>query len=219
MRHPDQAVTQRRWLAEETARLMAEQGIRETERARRKVAERAGIDNKRLWPSNEEVQEALRAYRRLFWRADQKRALAHRRRQALAAMRHFAAFSPRLGGALTDSYSDPDQPVRLHLFVEAVDEVVYELMNQRIPWREGQEQYRFADGSRRFLPLLSLMAGDTPLELLVLPRGSRSNPPLDPIDERPLRGLDAPALARLLEEAESVLETESVPEREGISSP
>ena len=31
--------------------MMAEQGIAEPERARRKVAERAGIDNRRLWPS------------------------------------------------------------------------------------------------------------------------------------------------------------------------
>ena len=61
MRQRDRVDSQRRWLAEETARLMAEQGIAEPERARRKVAERAGIDNRRLWPSNEEVQEALLA--------------------------------------------------------------------------------------------------------------------------------------------------------------
>ena len=48
MRQRERADSQRRWLAEETARLMAEQGIAEPERARRKVAERAGIDNRRL---------------------------------------------------------------------------------------------------------------------------------------------------------------------------
>ncbi len=205
MRQRDHADSQRRWLAEETARLMAEQGIAETERARRKVAEKAGIDNKRLWPSNEEVQEALLAYRRLFWRPDQAANLLQRREQALAAMRHFAPFAPRLVGALGDDYPDPDQPVRLHLFAEAVDEIVLALLNQGIPWRDRQEQRRFADGTRRSLPLLTFMAGDTPIELLALPTLARSNPPLSSRDERPERGLDEAGVARLVEEARGLM--------------
>ena len=204
MRQRDRATNQRRWLAEETARLMAEQGIAEPERARRKVAERAGIDNKRLWPSNEEVQEALLAYRRLFWRPDQAAALLQSREQALAAMRHFARFGPRLVGALADDYPDPDQPVRLHLFAEAVDEIVIALLNQGIPWRERQEQRHFADGSRRFAPILTFIAGDTAIELLVLPTLARSNPPLATRDEKPERGLDVAAVERLVAEARAL---------------
>jgi len=199
MHHRDRAGTQRRWLAEEAARLMADQGIAAPEQARRKVAERAGIDNKRLWPSNEEIQEALLAYRRLFWRPDQGAALNRRREQALMAMRHFHLFRPRLIGDLAADYPDPDQPIRLHLFAETPDEVIYALMNQGIPWRERQEQRRFADGSRRLLPVLTFLAGETAVELLVLPLGARSNPPLNPLDERPERGLDEAALGRLLE--------------------
>ncbi len=201
MRKRDHATSQRRWLAEETARLMAEQGIAEPERARRKVAERAGIDNKRLWPSNEEVKEALLAYRRLFWKPDQTKSLRRRREQALAAMRHFAPFAPRLVGSLIDDYPDPDQPVRLHLYAEAVDEIVLTLLNQGIPWRERQEPRRFADGTRRSPPLLTFFAGDTPIELLVLPTLAHSNPPLATRDERPERGLDEAGVARLVAEA------------------
>ena len=199
LRQRDRAETQRRWLAEEAARLMAEQGITEPERARRKVAERAGIDNKRLWPSNEEIQEALLAYRRLFWGPDQAAALNRRREQALMAMRHFHLFRPRLIGDLAADYPDPGQPIRLQLFAETPDEVIYVLMNQGIRWQERQEQRRFADGSRRLLPVLTFLAGETAVELLVLPPGARSNPPLNPMDERPERGLDEAALGRLLE--------------------
>jgi hypothetical protein len=46
--------------------------------------------------------------------------------------------------------------------------------------------------------VLSFLAGDTALELLVLPRSARSNPPLDPLDERPERGLDTAGVSRLL---------------------
>jgi len=182
LRQRDRSETQRRWLAEEAARLMAEQGITEPERARRKVAERAGIDNKRLWPSNEETA-----------------ALNRRREQALMAMRHFHLFRPRLIGDLAADYPDPGQPIRLQLFAETPDEVIYVLMNQGIRWQERQEQRRFADGSRRLLPVLTFLAGETAVELLVLPPGARSNPPLNPMDERPERGLDEAALGRLLE--------------------
>ena len=198
MQHRERPETQRRWLAEEAARLMAEQGIAEPERARRKVAERAGIADKRRWPSNEEVQEALLAYRRLFWRPEQTAAVDRQRQQALAAMRHFHRFRPRLIGSLATDYPDPSLPVRLLLAAEAVDEVVLELLNQGIRWRERQETRRFADGSRGFLPVLSFLAGDTPVELLVLPRTARSNPPLDPMDDRPERGLDEVGVTALL---------------------
>lgn len=198
MQHRERPETQRRWLAEEAARLMAEQGIAEPERARRKVAERAGIADKRRWPSNEEVQEALLAYRRLFWRPEQTAAVDRQRKQALAAMRHFHRFRPRLIGSLATDYPDPSLPVRLLLAAEAVDEVVLELLNQGIRWRERQEARRFADGSRGFLPVLSFLAGDTPVELLVLPRTARSNPPLDPMDDRPERGLDEAGVTALL---------------------
>lgn len=198
MQHRERPETQRRWLAEEAARLMAEQGIAEPERARRKVAERAGIADKRRWPSNEEVQEALLAYRRLFWRPEQTAAVDRQRKQALAAMRHFHRFRPRLIGSLATDYPDPSLPVRLLLAAEAVDEVVLELLNQGIRWRERQETRRFADGSRGFLPVLSFLAGDTPIELLVLPRTARSNPPLDPMDDRPERGLDEVGVTALL---------------------
>jgi hypothetical protein len=75
---------------------------------------------------------------------------------------------------------------------------VLDLLNRGIRWRERQESRRFADGSRGFLPVLSFLAGDTALELLVLPRSARSNPPLDPLDERPERGLDTAGVSRLL---------------------
>lgn len=198
MRHRERTQTRRRWLAEEAARLMAEQGIVEPERARRKVAERAGIDDKRQWPSNEEIHAALQAYRRLFWRPDQGAAVSRQRQQALMAMRHFHRFGPRLSGSLATDYPDPAQPVRLQLFAETIDEVVLDLLNRGIRWRERQESRRFADGSRGFLPVLSFLAGDTALELLVLPRSARSNPPLDPLDERPERGLDTAGVSRLL---------------------
>jgi len=72
-----------RRLAYEAARIMADQGIRGFDRARRKAAERVGIEDRWLWPGNREIQEALLQQQHLFQGAEQESALTSLRRQAL----------------------------------------------------------------------------------------------------------------------------------------
>lgn len=188
---------QRQRLAYEAARIMAEQGVIEFDRARRKAAERTGIGDRRCWPNNEEIQEALLAHRRLFQgeRATEVDAL---RRQALIAMRRFAPFHPRLVGPVLRGTADTSQGVRLHLFADAPEELVHFLVDQGIPWQEGELTLRYAGGARRAHPLFGFYAGEVPFELVVLPREARRNPPLDPVSERPERGADAAEVERLL---------------------
>jgi hypothetical protein len=188
---------QRQRLAYEAARIMAEQGVVEFDRARRKAAERTGIGDRRCWPNNEEIQEALLAHRRLFQgeRATEVDAL---RRQALTAMRRFAAFQPRLVGPVLRGTAQVSQGVRLHLFADAPEDLVHFLIDQGIPWQEGELTLRYAGGFRRPHPLFGFYAGEVLFELVVLPREARRNPPLDPVSERPERGADVAEVERLL---------------------
>ena len=155
---------QRQRLAYEAARIIAEQGVRELDRARRKAAERTGIANKRFWPSNEEIQEALLVHRRLFQGERQAAELRRLRTQALAAMRTFSRFQPRLVGPLLTGAADANQGVRLHLFADNSDDVVLDLLNQGIPWKERESFLRFGGGVRRAHPVLAFVAGETPIE-------------------------------------------------------
>jgi hypothetical protein len=192
--------TRRRSLAHEAARIMADQGDADFERARRKAAERAAVTNRRLWPSNEEIRDAFLERQRLFEGRRQAAELTRLRREALEGMRHFATFSPRLVGPVLDGSADRRHAVRLLLFADHPEEVVFELMERRIPWEQREEGLRFGGGVRRSVPLLSLYAGETRFELLVLPPSARHNPPLDPVSERPERGVDADELERLIDE-------------------
>jgi hypothetical protein len=190
-------------LAYEAARIMAEQGIAEFERARRKAALRTGISDRRLWPTNEEIQEALLAQRRLFETGRQAEDLRRLREQALAAMRQFDDFNPRLVGPVLTGVADGRQGVRLHLFADSPEEVVLMLLNQGIPWQERETSLRFSGGVRRSHPVLVFLAGETRIELVVLPLAARRNPPLDPVSERPYKGANVREVARLLAEQES----------------
>ena len=177
---------------------MIEQGVPAYDRARRKAAERAGIGNKRDWPSNEEIQEALLQQRRLFQGERQEEDLRRLREHALMAMRFFADFAPRLVGPVLAGSGGRDQGVCLHLFTDNPEDLVFSLLEQRIPWREREVVLRYGDGACRTHPVFAFFAGETPFALVVLPLGAQRNPPLDPVSERPERGVGVTEVEALI---------------------
>ncbi|NKN32661.1 hypothetical protein [Marichromatium bheemlicum] len=185
-------------MAYETARIMIEQGGSDFDRARRKAATRTGIHNRRHWPDNETVQAALLTQRRLFLGEADAQRLQRMREAAAGAMRNLADFSPRLVGAALQGVGDPNLGIELLLYAERPEDVLFRLHDQGIPWDEGERTLRYPGGTRTAHPAFRFVAGDQPFELIVLPPQARRQPPLDPVDERPLRGADLPALEQLL---------------------
>lgn len=194
------AVRQR--MAYEAARIMVEQGLSDFERARRKAAQRTGVVDRRSWPSNEAIQEALIAQSRLFGGEARERGLRHLRAEALKAMRAFESFSPRLVGPVLTGAGQEQLGVALLVFAENPEDVIFALLDQHIPWHERERSVRFSDGERRTYPVFLFMAGDVPFELTVLPVQALRNPPLDPVTERPERGADIAEVERLLADGE-----------------
>ncbi len=189
----------RQRLAYEAARIMAEQGLVEFDRVRRKAAARVGIADRRLWPNNEEIQEALLQQQRIFDpNQERETELQRLRSHALGAMRLFSAFSPRLVGPVLAGTGDMTAGVRLHLFAEGPEEVIITLTGQGIPWHERERHLSYAGGKRCPHPAFHFVAGGIPVELVVLPLQSVRAPPLDPVTERPEKGADISEVERLV---------------------
>ncbi len=194
---------ERRRLAYESARILAEYGPTGFDRARRKAAARLGISDKRCWPDNGEINDALLEQQRLFEPDECARNLADLRRHALQAMRQFATFRPRLIGSTLRGTATREQGIELRLFADSPEEVVLELMERGIPWRQREEPQRYASGTVQTHPVLEFVAGDIPVHLQVLPLQARRQPPLDPVSERPERGIDVEELSALLADVEA----------------
>lgn len=190
----------RQQMAYEAARIIVEQELSDFERARRKAAERTGILDRRNWPSNELIHEAVLAQRRLFSTQTHRDDLERMRRGALEAMRTFVRYSPRLVGNALSGAGGIEQGVQILLFAERPEDVVLDLIDQRIPWQDRERSFRYSGGERRTHPVLGFLAGDLPVELVVLPTGALRNPPLDPVSERPDRGADIEQVERLIED-------------------
>jgi hypothetical protein len=115
-------------------------------------------------------------------------------------MRTFAEFEPRLVGPTLSGTATLEQGIRLHLFADDTRAIVFRLIDQGIPWQAHDRQHRYADGSRQLHPGFTFVAGEIPIELVVLPDRARRHPPLSRISERPERGLDLEGVQRLVRE-------------------
>jgi hypothetical protein len=187
----------RRRLAAEAARIIAEQGVVDYGRARQKAQTRLGLAGPKSLPEYWEIEQALEEYQRLFQGDRHSERIAQLRWAAKRAMQELSAFSPRLVGPVLNGTAGDGNSVRLHLFVDTPEEVALHLMDRNIPYRAGDRAMRFGREHRN-MPVFRFEAGGTSLELVVLPRDGLRNPPLSPVDGKPERGATIEQVERLL---------------------
>lgn len=196
---PQQDPRLRLLIAQTAARLMADEGIRDFAQAKRKAATRNGVHDHRNLPGNDEIQAALEEYQRLFQGHAQPATVTQLRQTALEAMRLLADFQPCLVGPALDGSADENTPVYLHLFADTPEEVLIHLMEQQIPFDQGERRVEYANGRIESLPKFSFFAGDTELQLTVFPVIGRRQAPLSPVDGRPQRRADSVQLQAIMQ--------------------
>lgn len=191
----------REHIAQEAARILVESGSRNFLQAKRKAAQRLGVEGDRGLPGNDEVERALHDYQRLFHGERHHQDLQHLRETALQAMGLLARFSPRLVGAVLEGTADRHSEVNLHLFAEAVEEVGLFLLEQGIPAELMDRRLRDARGRQVMQPEYRFLAGDVPVGLTVFVGPGERHAPLSPVDGRPMRRVNREQLLALLGES------------------
>lgn len=181
---------------------MVEGGHRDFHRARLKAAARLGIDDEASLPRNQEIEDALREYQRLFLGAAQDAVLRVRREAALDALAFFAAFTPRLVGPVLDGTADRHSPVMLHLHADDADAVTRFLDEAGIPARPGNRWIRLDRDRKGAMPAWVFSADGIAFELTVLPVATLRQAPLSAVDGRPMQRGSAAQLRQLLADAD-----------------
>ncbi|HEX7027626.1 MAG TPA: hypothetical protein VF268_10325, partial [Gammaproteobacteria bacterium] len=120
----------REQLAQEAARIMADQTIRNFELAKRKACERLRYSGKQALPGNDEIQAALQTYLDIFRSDSQPVLLKKLRSVACEAMVFLREFQPRLVGAVLNGTADEYAAVHLHVFVDPEERVLQFLMDR-----------------------------------------------------------------------------------------
>jgi hypothetical protein len=175
----------RQAVAQEAARIMAQQSLTDFFLAKRKAAERLGASEHSL-PGNREIEQALLEYQRLFGGAQHEDSLCRLRQAALRAMHQMREFNPHLVGPVLTGAAHKNSEVQLHLFSDTPEQVAMALISQKIPYHAGERQQRYGGDRSGSCPCFTFVAGDVVFELLVFPVDGLREAPLSPVDGRPL---------------------------------
>lgn len=192
-------------MAQEAARILAEEGVRDYLLAKRKASERLGLERaqqQRIMPTNREIEDALNEHLRLFHGDTQPERLRQLREAALQGMRLLKEFSPRLVGGVLDGSATLHADVSIHVFAEMPEAVYMHLMDTGIPLELDERRLRQSNGQHANYPVYRFMAGDVCMEITVFGLHEKGHAPRSPIDGRPMkRGNLATVEALLSEEA------------------
>ena len=153
-------------IAAAAARIMAEDGIDDFALAKRKAARQLGAGDAQALPANDEIDEALRAYRALYQADEHPERIAELRRVALDAMRALERFTPYLTGPVLKGSAGPYAEIDLQLFPDSAKDVEIFLLDRNIPYAT-QEGRRYAGDRAHAVSVLSLDWQGTPLRLSV----------------------------------------------------
>ncbi len=189
----------RRALAQEAARIMAEHGIEDYLQAKRKAADRFGVNDVAVLPKNIEIEAALRAHQRLFGGDLHGHTLLATRRTALDAMRRLREFEPRLVGSVLTGTATGYSDINLHLFADPTETVAIRLLDFGIA-HEFYERRVKMDAERSVnYPALRFEADGRTVDATVFPIDGIRQSPYSPVDGRPMKRADAREVSELID--------------------
>jgi len=190
---------QRLHMAQIAARLMQEQGIRDFQIAKRKAAQRLGIDVRAsMLPANREIEAALAEHQRLFVGAEHVQRIADMRRAALQAMTLLAAFRPRLVGDVLTGRANAHSDIQLHVFAEQPEAFDLFVQEHGIACDLVERRLRVSRERHRFFPAFRFMAGDFGFEAVLFAAADIRQAPLSAVDGAPMDRANRARVERLL---------------------
>lgn len=189
----------RRALAQEAARIMTEHGIGDFLQAKRKAADRLGVQDVAVLPKNTEIEAALREHQRLFGRDSHDNSLKEQRRIALAAMKLLGEFQPRLVGSVLTGTATTHSDINLHLFADRSETVAIRLMEIGVPHEFYERRVKMDSERSLNYPALRFEADGRTVDATVFPIDGIRQSPYSPVDGRPMRRADAREVSELVD--------------------
>ena len=135
----------------------------------------------------------------LFDADTQPALLRHHREVALEAMDFLQAYHPYLTGAALEGTSSPYSAVTLYLSADSVEEVMFFLEDQHIPFQTHERRTRLGSKKQDYFPLLRFYVDDVEVELMVFPHDDRfAGAPISPITGKAMKRADRKKVGVLL---------------------
>ncbi len=187
-------------LAQEAARIIAEEGIKDFHVAKQKAAIRLHAPHTHNLPRNDEIHVALLQYQRLFKESSQPQVLKKLRQTASKVMAFFQDFEPRLVGSVLDGTATEHSDINIHLFTDSVEAVSLFLIDRHVPYELGSQYVTLNNNDVVELPCFNLIFEEIDIQLTVFKNKELRHPPRSPINGKPMERISKQKLDELLVE-------------------
>lgn len=184
-------------LAALAARLLAEDGISDIARAKRKAARQLGLPQNAALPDDAEVEAALRAHQRLFHEEEQQARQQQLLAIAARLMTVMQRFNPYLTGAVLDGTAGRYAEIDIQLFADSAKDVEIFLLNEKLCFRHSTPRTERAEA------VLTLVADEATVNMVIYPR-TEERVSFRTRDGRPRTRARLATVRRLLAEASAV---------------
>ena len=176
----------RQLLAQKSAQILLESGVRDFQAAKQKAALQLGVKDTQSLPNNSEIELALSEYQRLFHTESQQKHLEILRKIAVEAMHFLDCFNPRLVGSVLKGTADIHSVIRLHIFSETVESVGFYFEDKKIPYELKERRLRISANQYQNYSSYEFIVDDIQIELVVF-SPKQKQIPLSPIDGKPMK--------------------------------
>jgi hypothetical protein len=192
----------RQLLAQEAARIIVDQGLRDYRIAKTKAAERLGMNSRGALPGNTEIEQAIADHLLLYGGEEHAGFLHGLRSTALSAMHLLENFTPRLVGPVLAGTADDNSAINLHVFADSSEVVALFLVEHGYTCRLYERRLKNRRGRNvqpDIIPGYEFKFEGEPVEATVFPVDGIRQAPLSPIDGKPMRRADEKRVSALLQ--------------------
>ena len=185
-------------VAQEAARIIINQGIRDYRAAKMKAAERLGLNIRSSLPGNAEIEKAIEEHHQLFGGESHSDFLRSMRECALSAMELLSPFTPRLVGPVLAGTADENSAVNLHVFSDNAEAVATTLSELQIPYRPYERRLKSRRDKTHVYAGFEFEHETAAVQATVFPIDGIRQAPLSPIDGKPMERADKKKVEELI---------------------
>ena len=158
-------------IANRAAEIIMEEGITNYHFAKKKAAKYLGYQSLDFLPSNDEIDDALKEYQKIY-QVDIDTTLVDKiKNEALMIMELFNNFNPHLIGQLIDGLIPKYPIIQINLYTDNMKEIEYLLLNNNIEFNlkdTNISEKRTKKKSLRNIPIIKIEDRWLPIELKIL---------------------------------------------------
>ena len=186
----------RQVLADETAKIITIEGIKDFHRAKIKASERLGNSQHGSLPSNFEIKQAIHSFQNTFLPGYRNIIIAQRQ-AALEIMQLLHLYRPYLAGSVLEGISGINHPISIHVSCDTVESVIDTICNNNIEIETTECRLKL-NNKFVYLPTISFVYKNFEVEVLVFSLRQQYQHPKSKSQNRSMQRVNIKGLQNLL---------------------